>query len=77
MEISVFKSAKESHKSIGDITITDFLTKVKHGEWRYLIESIRSEENQEVKAELKRNLIGFTCSGTFDTRSKTLLKQIL
>jgi predicted P-loop ATPase len=74
MNISLFKSGEKSHKSIGEMTIQDFLNKVKFGEWKGLIEAIREEENPEVQTALKRKLRGFTISGTFDIRGKSTLK---
>lgn len=74
MNISLFNSGDNSSRSIGETTITDFLNKVKFGEWKDLINKIREEEDEEEKKRLKKGLTSYTISGIFEHRSAKSLK---
>jgi len=75
MNISLFKNAKDSSVPIGETTVSDFLNKVKYGEWKTLIDNIRAEQNEDVRKELKNKLTGITASGLFANRNANNLKE--
>lgn len=75
MNISLFRSAKASSSPIGETTISDFLNKVKFGEWKTQITKIREESNKEKQSELKKDLNGITASGLFESRTANNLKE--
>jgi predicted P-loop ATPase len=75
MNISLFKSGRKSSQPIEQTTIQEFLNNVKFGKWKDLIDTIREEENEDVKSELKKDLIGVTISGTFSNRKAEKLES--
>lgn len=75
MDISIFENAKSVIPS-GTITINDFLTHIKLGKWKSLVEKIRNEPEKEIRKNLKEKLPAVTISGTFTQRNeKSLIKH--
>lgn len=66
-------SKGQPHKSSGTMSIDDFISGVKFGKWKELIEPIRAEKDKKKRDELKRNLISVTCSGVFNERREDQL----
>jgi hypothetical protein len=61
------------HLSKENISIIDFLNKVKYGEWKNNIQPIREQPNKEIRTKLKTSLGGITISGTFIERKEANL----
>lgn len=71
MDISLFLGFKGSpHTSTGSTTINDFISSIKYGTWRELIEPIRIEENKDKRDALKKKLPTVTIGGLFKIRSE-------
>ena len=76
MNISFFQSLPnkgDPHTASGTITIEEFLHKIKYGEWKTLIEKVRTEEDETKRKALKRSLPSVTISGTFISRKASEL----
>lgn len=69
MKISVFKSAKDSAKSIATIEIENYFSNIKNGLWQDLVLKYRT-------GELNKNSIpAISSSGTFNERNKDSLLE--
>lgn len=67
MNISIFKSAQDSAKSISNIEIENYFSNIKNGLWQDLVLKYRTGD---VK---KESIPAITSSGTFNERKKDLL----
>ena len=70
--ISLFTPALSKSPS-SSIHIDEFITSVKFGTWRTPIENLRNEADPLIRKELKKSLPGVTISGTFNTRSESMV----
>lgn len=78
MKISLFNGFPkkgEPHLSDDSIDIKDFLTSVKNGKWKGLIEPIRAEEDKNRRNVLKTKIPSVTISGLFMKRVEDELIQ--
>lgn len=66
-------SKGQPHRSDGTMSIDDFISNIKFGKWRELIEPVRAEKDKKKRDELKRNLVSVTCSGVFAERREDSL----
>lgn len=76
--ISYFQSLPnkgDPHTASGTITIEEFLHKIKYGEWKTIIEQVRTEENEIKRKDLKRALPSVTISGSFIHRKASELLE--
>ena len=76
--ISLFKGfPKKGQPHLCDevISLDDFLSGIKYGKWKNIIEPIRQEENKEKRSALKRNLPTVTIGGVFKERKQDELIQ--
>lgn len=75
MKISLFKKASDT-KPIEEITIDDFLSKVKYGAWEKEQRAVRIAKTKEERDKAKRQVPAVTVSGTFaPTRGEENLKE--
>jgi len=76
--ISLFKSLPPSGKPhIADeqITLNEFLNRIKYGHWKTIVEKIRQEPDDKKRSTLKKQLHAVTISGTFKERREDALLQ--
>ena len=71
--ISVFHGFQKPHISEEFMPLIEFLNHVKYGKWQTLIETIRSEPEEEKRKALKKKLPSVTISGLFSERSESML----
>ena len=73
-KISLFSSARATVPE-STIDIGEFITNVKFGKWRTLIELIRAEPDKDKRTELKTQLPAITASGVFSKRNQDSLLE--
>lgn len=75
MMISFFKRISQT-KQPENIHFTDFLDKIRSGEWQDSVLKVRAEKDEDKRKELKKNVPYVTISGTFSERnSKGLIEH--
>lgn len=70
--VSIFKNIVTTDPE-REITVDDFLFKIREGEWKTQIEVLQAEEDPEKKKKLKEHLPAVTVSGNFVKRSQNEL----
>jgi len=71
-EISLFIPAF-SKTPAENISVDDFISGVKFGKWRTLVESVRNQPEPDLRKKAKQSVPGVTISGTFNERKEVNL----
>ena len=75
MKISLFNKASDT-QPIDEITIDDFLSKIKYGAWAKEQKAVRIAKTKEERSKAKKRVPAVTISGTFSpTRGEDNLKE--
>lgn len=73
-KVSFFTNIKNTTSGIMT-PLSTILHNIQNGEWKYQVETLRSEPNEQKQKLLKKNLPNFTASGLFESRKSTDLIQ--
>ena len=69
-KISIFTPAFSKTPS-GEMTVSDFVTAIKYGKWKALVEAVRNQPEPDLRKKAKQSVPGVTISGTFTERKET------
>lgn len=75
MNVDYYRSHKEIKPHGKTKDVIHYLSEIRNGKHKSLIEAIRTEQNETIRKELKSQLGAVTYCGTFNGRAKANLVQ--